>query len=264
MTKILVETNDFRAALISTVAHASNGKFYPYLSRVRLDVGPVNLNVLATDNQTVAWAIVSVVSHIDPELEIIDIGIADVEKILTVFKGGRSKADEPEHELCIETTAQEITITDASGLFAGEESLTVLRLPEEEKFPDIPATFAHAQHSPLRPVDWLLVADSQVRKFHAAAACYREPFTFESVRTSTSITVRCGESFIGRMPQSGLNEKIKDDIARWRTGWDARIPTPTEVEAIRTEQEPERSGGLDLKTATGLYSVSDQQEQENE
>ena len=237
MTKILVETNDLRAALISTVAHASNGKFYPYLSRVRLDVGPVNINVLATDNQTVAWAIVSVVSHIDPELEIIDIGIADVEKILTVFKGGRTKGDEPERTLCIETSEQEITITDASGLFAGEESLTVIRLPEEEKFPNIPATFAHAQHSPLRPVDWLLVADSQIRKFHAAAACYREPFTFESISTSSSITIRCGESFIGRMPQSGLKDTVKEEIAHWRAGWDARTPTPAEVEATRTEQD---------------------------
>jgi len=237
MTRILVETNDFRAALISTVAHASNGKYYPFLSRVRLDVGPVNINVLATDNQTVGWALVSVVSHIDPELEVIDIGVADVEKILTVFKGGRTKGDEPEHTLCIETTEQEITITDASGLFDGEESLTVLRLPEEEKFPDIPATFAHAQHSPLRKVDWLLVGDSLIRKFHAAAACYREPFTFETVRTSSSIIVRCGESFIGRMPQPDLRPVVKEELARYRAGWDARIPTPAEVETKQKEQE---------------------------
>lgn len=237
MTRILVETNDFRAALISTVAHASNGKYYPFLSRVRLDVGPVNINVLATDNQTVGWALVSVVSHIDPELEVIDIGIADVEKILTVFKGRRTKGDEPEHTLCIETTEQEITITDASGLFDGEESLTVLRLPEEEKFPDIPATFAHAQHSPLRKVDWLLVGDSLIRKFHAAASCYREPFTFETVRTSSSIIVRCGESFIGRMPQPDLRPVVKEELARYRAGWDARIPTPAEVETKQKEQE---------------------------
>lgn len=237
MTRILVETNDFRAALISTVAHASNGKYYPFLSRVRLDVGPVNINVLATDNQTVGWALVSVVSHIEPELEVIDIGVDDVEKILTVFKGRRTKGDEPEHTLCIETTEQEITITDASGLFDGEESLTVLRLPEEEKFPDIPATFAHAQHSPLRKVDWLLVGDSLIRKFHAAAACYREPFTFETVRTSSSIIVRCGESFIGRMPQPDLRPVVKEELARYRAGWDARIPTPAEVETKQKEQE---------------------------
>lgn len=237
MTRILVETNDFRAALISTVAHASNGKYYPFLSRVRLDIGPVSINVLATDNQTVGWALVSVVSHIDPELEVIDIGVDDVEKILTVFKGRRTKGDEPEHTLCIETTEQEITITDASGLFDGEESLTVLRLPEEEKFPDIPATFAHAQHSPLRKVDWLLVGDSLIRKFHAAAACYREPFTFETVRTSSSIIVRCGESFIGRMPQPDLRPVVKEELARYRAGWDARIPTPAEVETKQKEQE---------------------------
>ena len=255
MAKILVETNDFRAALISTAAHASNGKYYPFLERVRLDIGPVNLNVFATDNQTVGWAIVSVVSHIEPELEVIDISLESVEKILTMFKGGRTKGDEPEHELLIETTAKEVTISDATGMFAIDESVTLLRLDTEEKFPDIPATFAHAQHSPLRPVDWLLIGDSIFRKFHAAAACYREPFQAESVSTSTSITIRCGESFIGRMPQPGLKDSVKEELALWRAGWDARIPTPAAVEAERVRKESEQS--IDLKTATGLYSVAD-------
>ncbi|TSD48560.1 hypothetical protein FFI94_022105 [Rhodococcus sp. KBS0724] len=240
MTKILVETNDLRAGLISTVAHASNGKYYPSLARVRLDVGPVNINITATDTHTVGWAVVSVVSHVEPELETIDISVTDVEKILTVFKAVRTKGDEPEHTLCIATTEQEITITDASGLFAGEESLTVIRLPAEEKFPDIPASFAHAQHSRPRPIDWLLVGDSLVRKFHAAAACYHEPFTFETVRTSSSIIVRCGESFIGRMPQPELRPAVKEELARWRSGWDARIPTPAEVEAKQREQDTQK------------------------
>ena len=237
MTRILVETNDFRAGLISTVAHASNGKFYPELARVQLDVGVVNINITATDTQTVGWSIVSVESHLEPELETIDLSVSEVEKILAVFKKpARTKGDDPDHILCIETTDQEVTITDASGLFAGSESLTVLRLPSDEKFPNIPETFAHAQHSPLRSVDWILATDPMLRRFHAAAECYREPFTFESVRTTSSITVRCGDSFIGRMPQPRLADKT-DELKRWRDGWDARIPTPAEVEAKRAEQE---------------------------
>lgn len=246
MTRILVETNDFRAGLISTVAHASNGKYDPELARVRLDVGPVNMHITATDRFTVGLALVSVEAHIEPELEIIDIGIEDVEKILTVFKGGRTKGDDPEHILRIEATDEHVKITDSSGMIDGR-ALELPRLASDEAFPDLTTTFAHAQHSPLRSVDMLAFGMGQLKKFNAAAACYREPLVFESIGTSSSITVRCGSSFIGRIPQVPLNQKLTDQLSVWRDGWDERIPRPT---------------GIDLKTATGLFSVSDLEDKE--
>lgn len=239
MSEILVGTNDLRAGLISVVVHAFNDDRLPQLNRVRLDIGPERITITATDRWTAGLASVEIITHLQAELEIIDIAPIDVQHILKVFKCGKDKDDEPQYMLRIQTTDTHVTVTDASGLLDGH-TLKVPRLATDEDFPNLP-TYIHQTSNPLT-VTRLGYTGKLLTRFNAAETCYGAMLVMEAATLdSRALTIRCGENFIGRMTLTTITDSMNDQLIARREAWDERLPRPA---------------GIDLKTATGLYSVS--------
>lgn len=240
MSEMLVATNDLRAGLISVVVHAFNDDRLPLLNRVRLDIGPERITITATDRWTAGLASVEIITHLQPELEIVDIAPDDVQHILKVFRCGKDKEDEPQYMLRIETTETHVIVTDASGLIDGH-TLKVPRLATDEDFPNLP-TYIHQQSNPLT-VSRLGYTGKMLARFNAAELCYGAMLVMEAATgDSRALTIRCGENFIGRMTLTPIADSAHNQLVEWREAWDQRLP--------------ER---INLKTATGLHAVPNQE-----
>ncbi|MHA4848795.1 hypothetical protein L1080_004505 [Rhodococcus sp. MSC1_016] len=233
MASILVGTNDLRAGLISVLVHACVDPELPGLCRIRLDVGKENVTVTATDRFTAGLALVSVFSHLGydleetdiPWVEIIDLSVDDAQKILSIFKAGKDKADEPEFLLRIETTDTHVTVTDSSGMIDGR-ALKLPRLAADDAFPDLTDLFAKVHHGKPSLLEDMAVGGKLLARFKAAAACYREALLIEATTSSRSLTIRCGESFLGVLMPVHLDDEARDKQKAWRDAWTERLPLP--------------------------------------
>ena len=232
MASILVGTNDLRAGLISVKVHGCTDQDLPALCRIRLDVGPENVTITATDRFTAGLAIVSVFAHLNPEdleetdlpwVEVIDLTVDDVEKILSIFKCAKDKADEPEFLLRIESTDTHVTVTDSSGMIDGR-ALKLPRLPADDGFPDLTNLFTRAHHGKPTLLEDMAVGGRLLARFKAAATCYHEALLIEATTGSRSLTIRCGESFLGILMPVHVDDDTRLRHNEWRNAWSERLP----------------------------------------
>lgn len=106
MTSVTVETVDLRRALASVAPHAGHDEDLSTLMRVRLEVGPENLTVSATNRYTIGHAIVSVWDNNDGEVgSYFDFSPTDVKEILALFRGRTGDDDTPSDQLRIDVGA---------------------------------------------------------------------------------------------------------------------------------------------------------------
>ncbi|MGW2096074.1 hypothetical protein [Promicromonospora sukumoe] len=240
MASILVGTNDLRAALKSVRAHACTEPELPTLCRIRLDVGPQNITVTATDRFTIGLAIASVFAHLNVDtreetdlswLEVIDLAVDDVDKILGIFPGGKEPADEPQYLLRIETDQTHIVVTDSSGMIDGR-ALKIPRLPADESFRDLPGLIWKVHSGKPVLIENLAVGGRYTARFTTAATCYREPLVIEATTGSRGLMIRCGESFLGLLMPIALDEDTEARHLEWRKAWTNRLaPTAGQDDA---------------------------------
>lgn len=249
MTRILVGTHDFRRGLKSVLPHTSTDETLPAICRIRLDVGPQNVTITATDRFTAALAIVSVHAHLDTDnaetelswIGTIDLVPADAKSILGIFHAPKDKGDEPQYILRIEADENHVTVIDSSGLIDGH-SLKVPRLGADDAFPKLEKLFAQYHHASAALVEDIAVNGKFQSRFAIAATSYDQPLIIQTTTAGRAQFIRCGESFLGLLTPVHVAEEDTARHTEWRKAWDQRLPRPT---------------GLDLKTATGIFSVSD-------
>ena len=252
MTRILVERADFRAALKSVLPHAYTGDKLPALNRIRLDVGPVNVTITATDHYTAGLAIASVHAHLDtgpgreetglPWIAALDIYPSDVKDLLKIFPAKKDKRGHPKHILRIEADDNHVTVIDSDGMIDGKR-LSARRLEDGELFSDIEELIARHYRA-----DTVLVGpitqsgERHARFIHAEKAYGTDGLRVRTTSASRAELVSCGESFLGLLFPIPVTDEDAQRVKEWNEAWDRRLP---------------RNSGFDLKTATGFYSVSD-------
>jgi hypothetical protein len=223
-----VETTDLRQALRSTLVHAEQKGDVPSLHRVRLNPGPENLEVSASDTITAGLAIVSILGHDAAELEPIDLAPGDVKELLALFHGGAGGPDEPDHVLHIEASETHVRVTDTSGLFPGK-SYTLVRYATDDNMPDLRRLFASMLRREPGGVS-VAANGAALAAFKLAALAYRQPLVIESAASERSaILISCGESFLGALMPLHLDEERLAELTEWRQGWERRLPTLTSV-----------------------------------
>lgn len=249
MTRILVGTHDFRRGLKSVLPHTSTDEDLPALCRVRLDVGPENVTITATDRFTAALTIVSVHAHLDSDGEetelswigTIDLVPADAKSILSIFTAPKDKGDEPQYILRIEADENHVTVIDSSGLIDGH-SLKVPRLGADEAFPRLEKLFAQYHYASAALVEDIAVNGKFQSRFAIAATSYDQPLIIQTTTAGRAQFIRCGESFLGLLTPVYVTEDASAEHQNWRKAWDRRLPRPSD---------------FDLRTATGIHTVSD-------
>lgn len=224
MTSFTVDLRDLRAALLSVLPHVPSAKDEPRLARVRLTPFAHTCEVTATDRYSAALALVSIVDWFDEDASVIDMSELDVKKALAVFKAPGKGEDV---RVRILTTQTELTLTDVSGLFAGE-SLTLQRVASsDDLFPNIRSLFAgrldqgEATGAPAWVNSALLV------RYAIAQKVYRHPLIIETRRGGKAWIVRCGDSFLGQISLVSPSEDDEILAREWVRDWNHRLPIPT-------------------------------------
>lgn len=223
MTSFTVQTADFMRALSAVAPHADTDPDFPPLHRVRVDVGDENLMVMATNRYTAGLALASVIEHVDPELEVFDLGPLDIKKIQALFKPRKTSGDELDDLLKVTVRKDDVEVADVSGLFPGQ-SLTLVRYPREEQFPELPRLIGDVMRK-ARPTDpvRLTANSSMVNLFHAAGRVYGRPLVIETTGKGSALLISCGEDFVGLlMPMSEDQDRVATENA-WRAAWHRRL-----------------------------------------
>lgn len=222
MTKLVVGTADLRLALRAVTPHADPDPDFPQLHRVRLDVGPENVTVSATNRYTVGHALVSVWEHEDGELGAFDLSLTNVKEILVLFHGKASDSDEPDNTVRLEVDDEHLTITDVSGLFPGK-SLQLPRHPMEDNFPRVANMLAAKLAASAASAERLITSGKLLGLFMKASAAYGEPLVIDPAGEAGAMLITCGESFVGMLMPQRPDEEITAKINGWHAGWLRRI-----------------------------------------
>jgi hypothetical protein len=219
-----VETNDFRQALRSVMVHAEVKGEMPSVNRVRLDMGPENVEVSAMNTITAGLAVVSVIAVDAAVLEPIDLSPIDAKEILALFHGGKGGDDEPEYLLRIEASETHVRVTDVSGLFDGK-SYTLLRYATDDNMPNLRGLFGRMLHREPGISMGIAANGTALASFRHAALAYGKPLIVESSPDERgTILISCGESFLGALMPLVLDEEHLVELAEWRAGWERRLP----------------------------------------
>lgn len=245
---MLVGTRDLRRALLAVLPHADTFDESP-AHRVRFEVGDVNLTITATDRySSVALAIVSI--HDAGELggAVFDLAPDEVKKILAVHKprrGNRSAEDDLDSEeiLALQLTGRDdvsLETRDVSGLFPGDEALTVPTLTLADNFPDVAGYLGESAHThEVQGVAYegapLAVFPPRLATFHAASKAYGKALALRLVARSAglgaaprfALLVTVGDSFIGlvRLEHPDVEKDVHPEVfAAWH-GWLVRLPS---------------------------------------
>ncbi|MGY1945306.1 DNA translocase FtsK [Nocardia asiatica] len=227
MTTVTVGTADFRHALTAVKVHASADDEVPAVHRLRLAVDPENVTVTATDHFTAALAIVSVwkdATDHDPTPCTVDLLPDDIDKVLSIFKAGKEKGDQPEFLLRLHVTREHLTVTDCSGLIDGR-AFKIPRLPTDGgSLCGVPGWIASQHDSAATMLSDMVVGGEFVARFKAAASAYGHPLEIEARSAMRALLIRCGESFLGLMTPRTLDESDRGRLRDWADSWDRRLP----------------------------------------
>ena len=149
MTSFTVATGDFRRAIQSALLFAGKDPEIDMWHRVRLDVGPVNVQAWATNGYTAGLAIASVVDNGDGELATFDLAPAQVKDVLHLFPVDRKHAEEQLLKVSL-VGDEHVQVRDVSGLFPGK-TVELPRLPSLDGDGDpaarIPALLGRTVHA---------------------------------------------------------------------------------------------------------------------
>jgi len=222
MTSLTVATDDLRQALRSVAPHADPDPDFPPLHRVRLEVGPVNLTVSATNRYTVGHALVSVEDNHDGELASFDLSPQDVKEILALFKGKAGEGEQPDDTLRIDVTDKHVTVTDVSGLFPGK-SLSLPRYPDESNFPSVSKLIADTLTKDATAPERLVTSGKFMGLFTHAAKAYGESLVMDPTGSKSALLISCGDSFIGLLMPVALDEEEAAKVNGWHSDWLTRL-----------------------------------------
>lgn len=244
MTTLVVDLADLRAALRAVKTHIPTAKAEPRLARARFTPFAQNVEISATDRYTIALALVSVVDYEGADAEPWDLGKDDIDKVLAVFP-----APDDEVLIRIEATAKEVTFTDVAGLIPGE-SLTLQRATsgQDDLFPDIRRLFAGSLRQGHSLVGEWWISPALLHRFEVASSVYGEPMVCEPIATGAALTVRIGESFLGRIALTRVSEDAQIEAANHARAWDDRLPLPADVEQRDSGVVAPMYGGADKES----------------
>ncbi len=231
-TTITVGTADLRQALTSVGVHASTDGELPDIARVRLTVGPDHVFVTATDRFTAALAHVSTWDHDGEPVEIVELLVDDVAKLLRIFKvHGKDEGDAPQYTLRIDIGDDEVTATDSSGFDIIGRRFRMPRLETAVTLNAVPALFERAHAGQIFLLDEatsMVVSGKNLARFKVAAAVYDEPLGMETragkSKGSATVLIRCGESFLGLIVPRQLIDEEAARAREYADGWAARLP----------------------------------------
>jgi hypothetical protein len=212
---ITVGTADLRAALRSVTPHAHPEPEATTLHRLRLDVGPENMTVSATNLYTVGHAIVSIWDNADSE-------VGTIKQVLALFHGKDADDEQPQDMLRIESDREHTTLTDVSGLLE-LTSLQLMRHPQGE-FPDVTKAIADKLTAKKRRATERVITNStMLGLFLKAAAAYKQPLVIDPSGSDGAMLISCGESFLGLLTPARLDEDMTAKINGWHADWLVRI-----------------------------------------
>lgn len=235
MTSFTANMNDLRLALRAAALFASRDPENEMFHRVRVEVGPVNVQVWATNGYAAGLTIASVVDAGDGELDAFDLAPAQVKDILNLFPVNKNLIDD--QLLQVQVTGEEhVTVADVSGLFPGK-TVELPRLPRREGEGDpvkgVPALLGRTVATTDRHhLDGVIVTNSEwVGLFATAARVYGEPLCLTPYSESVGrgrLLATAGDSFIGAL--IGQTDQDTDHVreaVEHRDAWTRRLPTAT-------------------------------------
>lgn len=247
MTVFTVNTGDLRRALRSVVVHASQDPDDDFWNRVRLDVGPVNVQVYASQGFTAAMGLVSVIDHQDGELDSFDISPSAVKDVLSLFPV--DKKHEFEQLLEVSVTGEEhFQVRDVSGFLPGK-TVELPRVPQTDALRHIPSVLGRTVHSSGKHfLDGVLITQGVwLGLFATAAKVYGDevcltPYSEDTGRGRLLATV--GESFIGALIGRTTSDQdlVRASISH-RDAWRDRLPAVlttdpvVDLEAVLADSE---------------------------
>lgn len=262
MTVFTVNTNDFRQALRSVSVHASGDPDDDFWNRIRIDVGPVNVQVYASQGFTAAMAIVSVIDHEDGELQSFDISPTSVKDLLRLFPFDKKH----EHEQLLEvsvTSDEHFQVRDVSGFLPGK-TVELPRVPQTDALKHIPSVLGRTVHSTAKHyLDGVLITNGAwLGLFATAASVYGSevcltPYSEDTGRGRILATV--GESFIGALiGRTTSDQDLVQGSIRNRDAWQQRLPAVltsdpvVDLEAVlaAAEEDADQDGDQDNDEGT--------------
>jgi hypothetical protein len=228
--RLLVATADVSKAL--RAAHPFTVDKVDSLSRVRFTCTPVNTFVAATNGHAAALALVSTIALDVPDgpgpVEF-DLTGLQARTIAGLFKRGKDDDEEMGAELRFDVDQEHVTVTDASGMIEGQQ-LVIPRVPMSESTPRIVTVFAaraglgHKPHRDRPP----RLHGANLALMVGAAKVYGAELVVEHRAADRpdangSLLVRVGESFLGTVTETWINEDEAAERARWAAAWQDRL-----------------------------------------
>lgn len=233
-TTITVGTADLRQALTAVRPHACSDKDFPEINRIRLTVGTEHVTVSGTDRFTAAIADVSVWEHDGEPSAIVELLRDDVAKLLSIFHApGKDSSDEgPQYLMRLEISDDQVTAVDCSGLDIGVgREYLFPRLATEDALNVVPQLIERAHFGQLvmvNDITDMTVSGDHLARWKDAAKAYGERLTVETRRglqkRSTTVFIRCGESFLGAMISQPLLDEDQEKARAYAERWSARLP----------------------------------------
>jgi len=229
MTTVVVGTHDLRRALTAVRPHHEKHPDLETFRRVRLEIDEHNVTVVATDRVSVGLAIVSIwqsEDSIEPDA-VLDLTPEQVDKILHIFKAPKDKGDEPTAILRLEIGDNYWKLTDVSGLPGIDgQSLEQPRTATHSGFPDIPLLVSRHRSGALNPIEQFATNGDRLAAFRIAGVVYDEPVLIEARTGTSALAITVGESFLGALMPTTLNDEAQAKHNEWKTAWRHRLPDP--------------------------------------
>lgn len=242
--EVTVSTADLRDALRAVTPHAEQLKTGDLDAehRVRLVLDAHHVNVLASNSSTAAMAIVSIEDDTRNERFAADDGPLTVDitprqarLILQQFKAKGTDPEGVEQLLSVTVGAGLVTLTDKSGLFAGE----TVSFPDHgvaDGFPDVMGIIqrALAAASSSQGPKPLTADGKTLALFKPASVVYGQPLVVEATGTveSRGFLVSCGESFLGVVSSRHQDDDSLKRRDAWRTAWMRRLGLDRQLAAV--------------------------------
>lgn len=264
--KFQVELQDLRAALAAVLPYAASD--LPAFARVRFWPGEVNLTVAATSGFAAGLAVVSSMGDDlsygrdldeDGDRRFFDLHPDEVKKVLAVHKKRKVSGEDVEQTLLFDVQDETLVTSDISGLFAGDESLSVPLAEDPDHFPDLPGYVGGIVHlaetdATSYAAEPLGLAGAALSAVVTAAKAYGAPPVLRLVQLANGRfvgLVSVGESFIGVVTARDIREKFltedEEALDAW-PAWLARLPATALPEDETTSER------------VGLYAVDDEEE----
>lgn len=185
--------------------------------------------VCATNGYSAGLAAVSVFDTdgltADAETDAFSLVPGAVKHLLGLFPAGKTEEGDMGECLRFTLTGDDLRVLDVSGLWPGKE----LALPGVNSYMtvlNLPLLFQRALEA-VRAVPGDVATNGRLlRHFTAAATAYHKPLLIEPTGKSTTILLRCGDSFLGLLMPLRLSDEEIIEQQGWAAAWPARLDGP--------------------------------------